>query len=132
MIDLGVMVPAEVIIQTAIKEKPDLVCLSGLITPSLEEMVHVTDEMQKAGLTIPVMVGGATTSKLHTAIKIAPHYDYPVIHVLDASQNPLIAAKLLNPDTREAYIEGLNKEYEALRASMEKKKKYWFRCRKPV
>ena len=122
VIDLGVMVPAEVIIKTAIEEKPDLVCLSGLITPSLEEMVHVTDEMQKAGLTIPVMVGGATTSKLHTAIKIAPHYDYPVIHVLDDSQNPLIAAKLLNPDTRDAYIENLNKEYEALRASMEKKK----------
>ena len=78
--------------------------------------------MQKAGLTIPIMVGGATTSKLHTAIKIAPHYDYPVIHVLDASQNPLIAAKLLNPDTRDAYIENLNNEYEALRASMEKKK----------
>ncbi len=122
VIDLGVMVPAEVIVQTAMKEQPDLVCLSGLITPSLEEMVHVTDEMQKAGLTIPIMVGGATTSKLHTAIKIAPHYDYPVIHVLDASQNPLIAAKLLNPDTRDAYIENLNNEYEALRASMEKKK----------
>lgn len=122
VIDLGVMVPAEVIVKAAIEEKPDLVCLSGLITPSLEEMVHVTDEMQKAGLSIPIMVGGATTSKLHTAIKIAPHYDYPVIHVLDASQNPLIAAKLLNPDTRDAYIESLNKEYEALRASMEKKK----------
>ena len=122
VIDLGVMVPAEVIVKAAIEEKPDLVCLSGLITPSLEEMVHVTDEMQKAGLTIPVMVGGATTSKLHTAIKIAPHYDYPVIHVLDASQNPLIAAKLLNPDTRDAYIESLNREYEELRASMEKKK----------
>ena len=122
VIDLGVMVPADVIVKKAIEEKPDLVCLSGLITPSLEEMVHVTDEMQKAGLTIPVMVGGATTSKLHTAVKIAPHYDYPVIHVLDASQNPLIAAKLLNPDTRDAYIEGLNKEYEELRASLEKKK----------
>lgn len=93
-------------------------------------MVHVTDEMQKAGLSIPIMVGGATTSKLHTAIKIAPHYDYPVIHVLDASQNPLIAAKLLNPDTRDAYIAQLNSEYEALRASMNKKKRYWFRCRK--
>ena len=115
VIDLGVMVPAEVIVKTAIDEQPDLVCLSGLITPSLEEMVHVTDEMQKAGLTIPIMVGGATTSKLHTAIKIAPHYDYPVIHVLDASQNPLIASKLLNPDTRDAYIESLNKEYEAFR-----------------
>lgn len=122
VIDLGVMVPAEVIVKTAIDEQPDLVCLSGLITPSLEEMVHVTDEMQKAGLTIPVMVGGATTSKLHTAIKIAPHYDYPVIHVLDASQNPLIAAKLLNPKTRDSYIEELNKEYEVLRASMEKRK----------
>ena len=122
VIDLGVMVPAEVIVKTAIDEQPDLVCLSGLITPSLEEMVHVTDEMQKAGLTIPVMVGGATTSKLHTAIKIAPHYDYPVIHVLDASQNPLIAAKLLNPKTRNSYIEELNKEYEVLRASMEKRK----------
>ena len=117
VIDLGVMVPAEKIVETAIKEKPDLVCLSGLITPSLEEMVHVTDEMQKAGLTIPIMVGGATTSKQHTAIKIAPHYDYPVIHVLDASQNPLVAAKLLNPDTRDAYIEDLNREYEALRMS---------------
>ncbi len=122
VIDLGVMVPADVIVKKAIEEKPDLVCLSGLITPSLEEMVHVTDEMQKAGLTIPVMVGGATTSKLHTAVKIAPHYDYPVIHVLDASQNPLIAAKLLNPDTRDAYIEDLNKEYGELRASLEKKK----------
>lgn len=122
VIDLGVMVPADVIVKKAIEEKPDLVCLSGLITPSLEEMVHVTEEMQKAGLNIPIMVGGATTSKLHTAIKIAPHYDYPVIHVLDASQNPLIAARLLNPDTRDAYIDQLNREYEALRASMDKKK----------
>lgn len=114
VIDLGVMVPADVIIKKAIEEKPDLVCLSGLITPSLEEMAHVADEMQKAGLTIPMMVGGATTSKLHTAVKIAPHYDYPVIHVLDASQNPLIAAKLLNPDTRDAYIRELEQEQESL------------------
>ena len=122
VIDLGVMVPADVIVKTAIEEKPDLVCLSGLITPSLDEMVHVTEEMQKAGLSIPIMVGGATTSKLHTALKIAPHYDYPVIHVLDASQNPLIAAKLLNPETHDSYVEELNKEYEALRASMNKRK----------
>ncbi len=121
VIDLGVMVPAEVIVETARREKPDLVCLSGLITPSLEEMVHVTDEMQKAGLTIPIMVGGATTSKLHTALKIAPHYDYPVIHVLDASQNPIIAARLLSPDTRDAYVESLNREYEALRNEKEGK-----------
>ncbi len=122
VIDLGVMVPADVIVKTAIQEQPDLVCLSGLITPSLEEMVHVTEEMQKAGLSIPIMVGGATTSKLHTAVKIAPHYNYPVIHVLDASQNPLIAAKLLNTDTRDAYIAQLDLEYEALRLSLENKK----------
>lgn len=116
VIDLGVMVPAETIIATVMKEKPDLLCLSGLITPSLDEMVHVTDEMQKAGLNIPIMVGGATTSKIHTALKIAPHYDYPVIHVVDASQNPLIAAKLLNPATKEAYLSELNTEYERLRS----------------
>lgn len=121
VIDLGVMVPAEVIVQKAIEEKPDLVCLSGLITPSLEEMAHVAEEMQKAGLTIPLMVGGATTSKLHTAVKIAPHYDFPVIHVLDASQNPLIAAKLLNPATHDAYVAELTQEQEALRASMGQK-----------
>ena len=121
VIDLGVMVPAEVIVQKAIEEKPDLVCLSGLITPSLEEMAHVAEEMQKAGLTMPLMVGGATTSKLHTAVKIAPHYDFPVIHVLDASQNPLIAAKLLNPATHDAYVAELTQEQEALRVSMGQK-----------
>ena len=121
VIDLGVMVPAEVIVQKAIEEKPDLVCLSGLITPSLEEMAHVAEEMQKAGLTMPLMVGGATTSKLHTAVKIAPHYDFPVIHVLDASQNPLIAAKLLNSATHDAYVAELTREQEALRASMGQK-----------
>ncbi len=115
VIDLGVMVPAETILKTVRDEKPDLLCLSGLITPSLEEMVHVTDEMQKAGMRIPIMIGGATTSKLHTALKIAPHYDYPVIHVVDASQNPVIAAKLLNPDTRDKYINELNDDYERLR-----------------
>ncbi len=115
VIDLGVMVSAETILETVRKEKPDLLCLSGLITPSLEEMVHVTDEMQKAGMRIPIMIGGATTSKLHTALKIAPHYDYPVIHVVDASQNPIIAAKLLNPETRDKYIGELNDDYERLR-----------------
>ena len=117
VIDLGVMVPPEIILKIVQKEKPDLLCLSGLITPSLEEMVTVTDEMQKAGMRIPIMIGGATTSKLHTALKIAPHYDYPVIHVVDASQNPLIAAKLLNPEMREKYIRELEDEYEYLRKS---------------
>ena len=115
VIDLGVMTPAETIIKALQEKKPDILCLSGLITPSLEEMIHVVCEMQKAGMHIPVMVGGATTSKLHTALKIAPHYDYPVIHVTDASQNPVMAAKLLNPDTSEAFIRELNKEYEHLR-----------------
>lgn len=115
VIDLGVMVPAETILKTVREEKPDLLCLSGLITPSLEEMVQVTDEMQKAGMRIPIMIGGATTSKLHTALKIAPHYDYPVIHVVDASQNPIIAAKLLNPETRDQYISELNDDYERIR-----------------
>lgn len=119
VIDLGVMVPVETIIRTVKEEKPDLLCLSGLITPSLDEMVHVADAMQKEGFTIPIMIGGATTSKLHTAVKIAPHYDYPVIHVLDASQNPLIASKLLNSETRQAYIAQLDSEYEALRIGME-------------
>jgi 5-methyltetrahydrofolate--homocysteine methyltransferase len=117
VIDLGVMVPADRIVQTVMREQPDLLCLSGLITPSLDEMVHVTDEMRKAGQRIPIIVGGATTSKLHTALKIATHYDYPVIHVLDASQAPLVAAKLLNPLTREAFIRKLNDDYERLRCS---------------
>ncbi|MDR0744014.1 MAG: methionine synthase [Tannerella sp.] len=115
IIDLGVMVPAGTIIETVRREKPDLLCLSGLITPSLDEMVHVADEMQKAGMKIPIMIGGATTSKMYTALKIAPHYDYPVIHVVDASQSPGVAAKLSNPATRDKYIDGLNEEYERLR-----------------
>lgn len=122
VIDLGVMVPAETIIRKAVEERPDFVCLSGLITPSLDEMAHVAAEMEKAGLDIPIMVGGATTSKIHTAAKIAPYYSHPVIHVLDASQNPIIASKILNRETKEAFISKLNAEYEALRASLDKKK----------
>lgn len=125
IIDLGVMVPAEKIIRTAIEEKPDFVCLSGLITPSLDEMAHVAAEMEKAGLDIPMMVGGATTSKIHTAAKIAPYYSHPVIHVLDASQNPLIASKMLNRETKEAFITQLNIEYEALRKTLHTKKEAW-------
>lgn len=115
VIDLGVMVPADKIVKTAIEERADLVCLSGLITPSLQEMVYVAEEMQKAGLTIPLLVGGATTSALHTAIKIAPHYAHPVVHVADASQNPLVAAKLLNPAQRDLFVRELVAEQERLR-----------------
>ena len=115
IIDLGVMVPAEQIVETAIREKVDIVGLSGLITPSLEEMVHVVTELQRAGLDIPVMIGGATTSKLHTALKIAPVYHAPVVYMKDASQNALVAAKLLNREQRPAFVEALNEEYQVLR-----------------
>ncbi len=117
VIDLGVMTPAETILKAVADHQPDLLCLSGLITPSLEEMAHVIREMQKAGFNTPVMVGGATTSKLHTAMKLAPLYESPVMHVADASQNPVIAAQLLNPDTRRSFISELNDEYERLRNS---------------
>lgn len=115
IIDLGVMVPAETIVQRAIEEKVDIIGLSGLITPSLEEMVHVAAELQKAGLDIPLMIGGATTSKLHTALKIAPVYNAPVAYLKDASQNALVAARLLNPSLKNMYVEELNAGYEELR-----------------
>ena len=115
IIDLGVMVPAETIVQKAIEENVDIVGLSGLITPSLEEMVHVAMEMQRAGLQIPIMVGGATTSPLHTALKIAPVYDGPVVHLKDASQNALVAARLMNPALKEDFIQALRKEQAELR-----------------
>ena len=115
IIDLGVMVPAEAIVQKAIEEKVDIVGLSGLITPSLDEMVHVAREMQRAGLQIPVMIGGATTSPLHTALKIAPVYDGPVIHLKDASQNALVAARLMNPLQKQELVQALRQEQEALR-----------------
>ncbi len=115
IIDLGVMVPAETIVERAIEEKVDIIGLSGLITPSLEEMAHVAAELQRAGVDIPIMIGGATTSRLHTALKIAPVYAGPVIHMKDASQNALVAAKLLHADTHDAFVAGLRKEQEALR-----------------
>lgn len=115
VIDLGVMVPAEIIVETALRERPDIVCLSGLITPSLGEMAHVACEMARAGLNIPLMVGGATTSRLHTALKIDPCYPGAVIHVPDASQNPLIAARLMNQTTRGSYIASVKEEARRLR-----------------
>lgn len=121
IVDLGVMVPAETIVQKAIEEKVDMVGLSGLITPSLEEMVHVAMEMRRAGLRIPIMVGGATTSALHTALKIAPVYEGPVVHLKDASQNALVAARLLNPEQKAAFEKSLNEEYDNLRRKNEDK-----------
>ena len=115
IIDLGVMVPAEQIVSTAIREKADAVGLSGLITPSLEEMVNVAIEMQKAGLDIPIMIGGATTSKMHVAIKIAPVYQGPVVWMKDASQNITAANTLLNTDSCSEYKQQLNQQYKELR-----------------
>lgn len=117
VIDMGVMVPADKIIKKAKEECVDLIGLSGLITPSLHEMVNDVIAFKEAGLHIPVMVGGATTSKLHVALKIAPLYDAPVVWVKDASVNPSIAASLLNEAERPAFCEELNKSYEELRTN---------------
>lgn len=119
IVDLGVMVPAETIVKYAIEEKVDMIGLSGLITPSLEEMAHVAVELEKAGLDIPLLIGGATTSKMHTALKIAPVYSAPVVHLKDASQNVGIASRLLNPQTKEELVTELEMEYEVMRKKSE-------------
>lgn len=116
VIDLGVMVPADQIIKKAKEEKVDLIGLSGLITPSLQEMVNSVVAFKEAGLNIPVMIGGATTSQLHVALKIAPLYAAPVVWVKDASVNPSIAAALLNEKERERFCKELDATYEKLRA----------------
>ena len=116
VIDLGVMVPADQIIKKAKEENVDLIGLSGLITPSLQEMVNSVVAFKEAGLNIPVMIGGATTSQLHVALKIAPLYDAPVVWVKDASVNPSIAAALLNGKERERFCKELDATYEKLRA----------------
>ena len=121
IIDLGVMVPAEEIVQKAIAEQVDMIGLSGLITPSLDEMVHVAQEMQRAGLQIPIMIGGATTSPLHTALKIAPVYEGPVIHLKDASQNALVAARLLNSAQKQEFVQALKEDQATLREKNETK-----------
>lgn len=115
IVDLGVMVPADKILEAARKEKADVIGLSGLITPSLDEMVHVAKEMQRLGFSIPLLIGGATTSKVHTAVKIAPHYDHPVIHVNDASRSVPVVSTLLSDDQKPVLVESVNKEYAHLR-----------------
>ena len=119
VIDLGVMVPAEQILRKAIEENVDMVGLSGLITPSLEEMVHVATEFERAGLKLPIMVGGATTSEMHVALKIAPVYSGIVVWVKDAAQNPMIAQRLMNPGEREAFAHELEERYAKLRKEYE-------------
>ena len=115
VVDLGVMVPAARILEKAIEIDADLIGLSGLITPSLDEMTHVASEMERQGFTIPLLIGGATTSRTHTAVKIAPHYSGPVVHVIDASRAVGVAGALVQPDRREAFVAGIRDEYETVR-----------------
>jgi 5-methyltetrahydrofolate--homocysteine methyltransferase len=115
VIDMGVMVSCEKILERAKAEKADLIGLSGLITPSLDEMVHVAKEMERQGFKLPLLVGGATTSRAHTAIKIAPHYSEPVVHVLDASRAVPVTTSLLSEDGKAAFVAQHRAEYEAIR-----------------
>ena len=116
VIDLGVMVPAETILQQAREHKVDIIGLSGLITPSLDEMVHMAKEMERLGMRIPLLIGGATTSLIHTAVKIDPEYSGPAVYVPDASRAVGVASSLLSAGQRETYIEDVKSEYEAARA----------------
>ena len=115
VIDLGVMVPCERILERAKAEKADLIGLSGLITPSLDEMVHVARELERQGFKLPLLIGGATTSRAHTAVKIAPHYSEPVVHVLDASRAVPVTTSLLSDEGKSAFVEQHRAEYDALR-----------------
>lgn len=115
IVDLGVMVPTEKIIEAAKREKVDVIGLSGLITPSLDEMVHVAKEMQREKLSLPLLIGGATTSRIHTAVKIDPVYDGPVVHVLDASRSVPVASELISVDTRDSFKAKIKAEYQTMR-----------------
>jgi len=121
VIDLGVMVPAQQILDTARAEQVDIIGLSGLITPSLEEMAHVAAEMQRQGFTQPLLIGGATTSRVHTAVKIAPRYEGPTVWVKDASRAVGVAQNLIQEDVREAYVAAIREEYAAVRRQREGK-----------
>eukprot|EP01104_Vermistella_antarctica_P006270 TRINITY_DN16987_c0_g1_i1.p1 TRINITY_DN16987_c0_g1~~TRINITY_DN16987_c0_g1_i1.p1 ORF type:complete len:1249 (+),score=451.99 TRINITY_DN16987_c0_g1_i1:89-3835(+) len=115
VIDLGVMTPCQKILDTAIEEKVDIIGLSGLITPSLDEMVHVAREMQRQGCKLPLLIGGATTSRLHTAVKVARNYKEPVVHVLDASRSVGVCSALLDPTRKEDFVEDLDDDYDDIR-----------------
>ena len=123
VIDLGVMVPADKILDTAEKEKADIVGLSGLITPSLDEMVHVAHEMKRRGMKQPLLIGGATTSRTHTAVKIAPQYDNGVLHVLDASRSVTAVSSLLSNEQKKSFLADTKKEYDHLREQFLNKNK---------
>lgn len=115
IVDMGVMVPAQEIIKKAREINADIIGLSGLITPSLDEMVHFAKEMEREGFTIPLIIGGATTSRIHAAVKVAPNYSGPAIHVLDASRSVTVCSTLMNKDTRDNYIRGIREEYNKAR-----------------
>jgi len=116
VIDLGVMVPCEKILERAKLEKADIIGLSGLITPSLDEMLHVAKEMERTGFKVPLLIGGATTSRAHTAVKVAQHYSEPVVHVLDASRAVPVASSLLSKDGKASFVKQLREDYEKLRS----------------
>ncbi|HWY30774.1 MAG TPA: methionine synthase [Candidatus Acidoferrum sp.] len=116
VIDMGVMVPCEKILERARQENADIIGLSGLITPSLDEMVHVAREMERTGFKVPLLIGGATTSRAHTAVKIAQHYSEPVVHVLDASRAVPVTSSLLSTDGKAPFVRQLREDYEKLRA----------------
>jgi 5-methyltetrahydrofolate--homocysteine methyltransferase len=122
VVDLGVMVPPEKILEAARREKVDVIGLSGLITPSLDEMVHVAREMQREKMTLPLLIGGATTSRIHTAVKIDPVYDGPVVHVLDASRSVPVASELISTTTRASFQKKIKDEYAKLRVDHENRK----------
>ncbi|WP_439515995.1 methionine synthase [Sediminibacterium sp.] len=122
IIDLGVMVPADKILDAAQKENADIIGLSGLITPSLDEMVHIAKEMKRRGMTQPLLIGGATTSRMHTAVKIAPEYGNGVIHVLDASRSVTVAGSLLNKEQKEVFLKSTTEEYVKLKEGFDNKK----------
>lgn len=127
IVDLGVMVPCDTILERAVSEKADVIGLSGLITPSLEEMVHVAERMQEKNLDIPLLIGGATTSEIHTAVKIATGYDHPVIHVKDASKCSGVLSSLLSAERKPVYVGQLKERYARLKKDLEvtrKEKKY--------
>jgi 5-methyltetrahydrofolate--homocysteine methyltransferase len=122
VVNLGVMVPAEKILQVARDESADMIGLSGLITPSLEEMAHVAREMQRQGFTLPLLIGGATTSRVHTAVKIAPHYEGPVVYVSDASRSVAVCQALASEGQSKAYLAEVRAEYERVREQHAAKK----------
>jgi 5-methyltetrahydrofolate--homocysteine methyltransferase len=122
VIDLGVMVPTDKLLDTAIKENVSMIGVSGLITPSLDEMVGVAKEMKRRNMNLPLLIGGATTSRIHTAVKIAPNYDYGVVHVLDASRSVTVVSNLLNPEQKPGFLAGIKEEYEKIKTNFENKK----------